>query len=139
MEGTLFFSRINTLSEFCDNLGLPFRIAPQYKQNGELLALWLRMWHFRQYCFRLSISAGSVKSLYYIVCLPTSQDSSFYVFIFLLSSEIFFVCFWGVNVNVNFAQLSPAKSYLRLLRAESTEWIWPNYADCWCWPATASV
>ena len=76
MEGTLFFSRINTLSEFCDNLRLPFR-----------------MWHFRQYCFRLSIAAGSVKSLYHIECLPTSQDSSFYVFVFLLSSEIFFVCF----------------------------------------------
>ena len=46
-KGTLFFSWIYTLSEFCGTLGLPIGVAPQYKMGS----CWLccsRMWHFQQ-------------------------------------------------------------------------------------------
>ena len=107
-KGILFFSWIYTLSEFCGILGLPIlglhsitkcEFVGFVAQNVALSTVVpsLQLPEYRTW---------QSKKRHYIVWSPTSQDSSFYVFIFLVSSEIF--C----------EQRSPAESSIGLLRVE---------------------
>ena len=95
-EGTLFFSRIYTLSEFCGILGLPIGVAPHYKMGS----CWLcgsRMWHFRQQPSlhsRPSIVDGRVKNRHHSAwCTNLSR---FFLLYFYFScfylAVLYFLC-----------------------------------------------
>ena len=95
-------------------------------QNRALLALWLQNVAFltvAQSAQLASFVAGRVKNRQHIAWLQTSQDSSFYVSFFLVSTEIFFVCFLecsDVMLTLHSAlQLNPLSGYLE----RSTEFL----------------
>ena len=117
-EGTLFFSRIYTLSGFCSILELPIRVSPQYKMGS----CWLygsRMWHIWQYP---SFIVGWVLQLVEQKAgiILHGYQPLWWDFLYL-----FLRCGATMLILHSLLQMNPFYGYLE----RGTEFLWLNHAD----------